>query len=136
MSTTIELIPDSTTSGNEELIEEIRLELNALEIGELETRTEKAKEGTLAIDIVTVGVIINGARLTLDLIKGIISIVKEIQLRYADKKNIDLQDVPKVKLRLGDPKTHKENIEIQIPSSKSIETRFLKKVSLNKGNKK
>jgi hypothetical protein len=89
MAVNIQITPDSKSAGSEELAQDIRAELDALEIGEIKELTQKAKEGTLTLDIVTIGVIINAARLTFDLIKAIISIVKELQLRYADKKKVE-----------------------------------------------
>jgi len=135
-ATIVQVIPDDTMAGREELAEDIKTELVALEIGDIKEVTEKAKEGKLALDIQTIGVVVSAASLSIEVIKGIISIVKEIQLRYADKKKIDLDNVPKVTLKVEAEEEGEKPLELRLPTNKASETRFVKKVASRKGKKK
>lgn len=125
----IYIFVDKNKPGSEELMEDLYVELSALEIGGLEKITETPEEGTLpGIDLETVIIILTLAKVSLDFIRSIIKLIEEVRLRYADRKNIELKDVPKIAINKPEETSIDESKEIEIPSSKKAEKIFIEEV--------
>lgn len=132
MSGIIEITTDLEKHGSEELMEDLTEEIRALDIGKIERSTSQRKEGTLTgLDLITTLLIIQLILATPEAIKALIDVVKEIRLRFADRKRVDLTNVPSITIVFIF--VNGETIRLIIPSSLDAERKFIQDIIESRG---
>jgi hypothetical protein len=87
MEATLKFVIDPRAPGAADLMKELEAELRALDVGEVTTEKQRAPEGTLAVDLVTVVLVLKITYWSIKIGKAVFDIIKEVREKQAAALN-------------------------------------------------
>jgi hypothetical protein len=91
MATTLKFVVDPKAPGASQLMDALEKELKALDIGKVSTKKERAPEGTLAIEVATVILVLEIITWSAKAATAIFHLIKEVREKQAADLNHPLE---------------------------------------------
>jgi hypothetical protein len=85
------------------ILDDLKKELEALNIGKTELLTAKPKEGTLS-EPITVGIVITTALAAVQLVREIIALIDDLREKSVIEKKKEDKEIPEIEIEVDDKK--------------------------------
>lgn len=122
MASRLSIRVDGSADGADQIMQELARQLEALDIGEVESRREPGSAGQLP-DLVMTLLVVKIVAYTAITARAVVQIIKEVRERTAVAAGVSVEELPEVHLTVENE--NGSTADLDVPSSTRSESAFI-----------